>query len=200
MGHKLADLVDEKTTALLTIKHLVKHQVDSRGRRRTRSMGDLWLHERGIYHPVNVKTGIVGAEGQPNLVSLKKVIGAIMARQIDAYYLLIVKMLVEPGHIVPSVFLVDMLDWLDYVTFDSGPGQMMLKAAKFFAECNTRKSPTLSIKEKLARLMDLYQDGERRLMENRARDVKRYNSLFEEFMSRREVAVTTQTQEALHLQ
>lgn len=79
IGHKLADLVDEKTTALLTIKYLTKHQRDAQGRTRSRSMGDLWLQDNGIYHPVNVKTGIVGAEGQPNLVSLKKVLGTIMA-------------------------------------------------------------------------------------------------------------------------
>ena len=92
IGHKLADLVDEKTTALLTVKYLTKRQRDAAGRARSRSMGDLWLHDNGIYHPVNVKVGIVGAEGQPNLVSLKKVLAAVMARQIDSYYLLIVKM------------------------------------------------------------------------------------------------------------
>jgi len=80
IGHKLADLVDEKTTALLTVKFLTKHQCDAHCRKRARSMGDLWLYDRGIYHPVNVKTGIVGAEGQPNLVSLKKLLSAIMAR------------------------------------------------------------------------------------------------------------------------
>jgi len=84
-GHKLADLVDEKTTALLTLTYVTRHQRDAQGRKRSRSMGDLWLHDNGIYHPINVKTGIVGAEGQPNLVSLRKVLSAIMARQTDSY-------------------------------------------------------------------------------------------------------------------
>jgi hypothetical protein len=200
MGHKLADVVDEKTTALLTINHLVKHQVDARGRRCARSMGDLWLHDCGIFHAINVKTGIVGAEGQPNLVSLKKIIRAIMARQIDAYYLLIVKLLVEPGRIVPSVFLIDMLDWLDYVTFDSGPGQMMLKAVKFFAEYQPHKKPCLTTKQKLSRLIALYEDGERRLVENRARDLNHYKRLFDQFMSNDDFAVTSETQQTLLLQ
>jgi hypothetical protein len=125
IGHKLADLVDEKTTALLTVKYLTKHQHDGRGNKRSRSMGDLWLKDKGIYHPINVKTGIVGAEGQPNLVSLKKVLAAIMARQIDSYYLLIVKMQIGAKAILPAIYFIDMLDWLDYVTFDSGPGQMI---------------------------------------------------------------------------
>ena len=134
IGHKLADLVDEKTTALLTVKYLTKHQRDGQGGKRSRSMGDIWLKDSGIYHPVNVKTGVVGSEGQPNLVSLKKVLSAIIARQIDSYYLLIVKMHLGPKAITPSVYFIDMLDWLDYVTFDSGPGQMMLRAVAFFQE------------------------------------------------------------------
>ena len=150
IGHKLADLVDEKTTALLTVKYLTKHQRDARGRKRLRSMGDLWLYDRGIYHPVNVKTGIVGAGGQPNLVSLKKVLNAIMARQIDSYYLLMVKMQIAAEAITPFVYFVDMLDWLDYVTFDSGPGQMMLKAIRFFADYDTREIETLDINSPFA--------------------------------------------------
>ena len=169
IGHKLADMVDEKTTALLTINHITKHQYTRDGRRRARSMGDVWILDSGICHPINVKTGVVGSEGQPNLVSLKKVLRAILQRQIDSYYLLYVKMAINDGFIEPSVFFLDMLDWLTYVTFDSGPGQMMLKAKSFFAAYDPRAVPTLTIKQKVQRLMDLYEDGERRLRANRAR-------------------------------
>ena len=200
IGHKLADLVDEKTTALLTVKHLTKHQRDAQGRKRARSMGDLWLQDGGIYHPVNVKTGIVGSEGQPNLVSLKKVLSAIMARQIDSYYLLIVKMLIAEKTIEPSVYLVDMLDWLDYVTFDSGPGQMMLKAVRFFADFDTVTPSTTSIKDKLKRLMALYEDGERRLKQNRERDLDRYKQQFSTFMATADFGVTGETQRSLNLE
>jgi hypothetical protein len=200
IGHKLADLVDEKTTALLTVKYLTKHQRDAQGRKRSRSMGDLWLNDNGIYHPVNVKTGIVGAEGQPNLVSLKKILSGIMARQIDSYYLLIVKMKIAAKEIDPTVYLVDMLDWLDYVTFDSGPGQMMLKAVKFFNEFDPANTKLKPIKDKVKRLMDLYEDGERRLKENRKRDLADYRRQFNAFMADRDFVVTPETQESLNLQ
>jgi len=200
IGHKIADLVDEKTTALLTVKHLTKHQRDAQGRKRSRSMGDLWLQDNGIYHAVNVKTGIVGAEGQPNLVSLKKVLTAIMARQIDSYYLLIVKILIAGERIEPSVYLVDMLDWLDYVTFDSGPGQMMLKAVRFFADFDTIKVETGNIKEKLQRLMKLYEDGERRLKENRERDLEHYRQEFRSFVASSDFTVSAETQRSLNLE
>jgi hypothetical protein len=199
IGHKLADLVDEKTTALLTVKYLTKHQHDMQGRKRSRSMGDMWLQDNGIYHPINVKTGIVGAEGQPNLVSLKKVLGAIMARQIDSYYLLYVKMEIRPEEITPSVYLIDMLDWMDYVTFDSGPGQMMLRAVKFFAEYDPERQTALGIRDKVQKLMNLYEDGERRLKENRERDLDRYRLEFDRFMAGGDFAVTPETQRSLRL-
>ena len=200
IGHKLADLVDEKTTALLTLNYVTKHQQDARGQKRSRSMGDLWLQDKGIYHPVNVKTGIVGSEGQPNLVSLKKIMGAIMARQIDSYYLLIVKMGIGPQKIDPSIYLIDLLDWLDYVTFDSGPGQMMLKAVKFFNEFDPASVTQLTIRDKVKRLMALYEDGERRLKENRERDLDHYRQEFAAFMTEKDFVVTPETQKALNLQ
>lgn len=162
-------------------------------------MGDLWLHDNGIYHPVNVKTGIVGAEGQPNLVSLKKILRAIMARQIDSYYLLMVKMHIRTRRIDPSVYLVDMLDWLDYVTFDSGPGQMMLKAVKFFDAFDAKKVKLLGIKDKVRRMMDLYEDGERRLKANRKRDLDRYKQEFRDFMADKHFVVSPETQRSLLL-
>lgn len=162
-------------------------------------MGDLWLHDNGIYHPVNVKTGIVGSEGQPNLVSLKKILQALMARQIDSFYLLIVKMHIRTQKIDPSVYIVDMLDWLDYVTFDSGPGEMMLKAVKFFDELDPTTVKLLGIKDKVRRLMDLYEDRERRLKENRERDLDRYKQEFRDFMADKDFVVSSETQRSLLL-
>ena len=105
IGHKLADLVDEKTTANITCNNLTKHEYDSTGKKRSRSMGDVWIEENKIYHPTNVKTGITGSEGQPNMVSLKKVLDALLEQRIDSYYLLIVKMTLGEK-IEPKVFMV----------------------------------------------------------------------------------------------
>jgi hypothetical protein len=199
IGHKLADLVDEKTTALLTVNHLIRHEYSATGNKRARSMGDLWLEDGGIYHPVNVKTGIVGAEGQPNLVSMKKILDGITHRLIDSYYLLIVKISIRPKGIEPHVYFIDMLDWLDFLTFDSGPGQIMLKAKAFFVAYETRKVERLAVKEKLKTLMALYEDGERRLQENRAHDLKLYRKAAEAFLNADQYTVTPETQRSLHL-
>ena len=199
VGHKLADLVDEKTTALLTLKHRTGYQRSSTGKRRARSMGDVWLLDANIFHPVNVKTGLVGSEGQPNLVSLKKVLSAITARQIDSYYLLMVKMAIrdDTGHIEPSVVFTDMLDWLDYVTFDSGPGQMMLKAKSFFSAYDPSAVRRKSLPEKITALFALYEDGEERLRFNRKRDFIKYRDAVGKFLDSDDWTVTTTTQESL---
>ncbi len=202
IGHKMADLVDEKTTALLTVKHRTKYEYNSNGQRRARSMGDVWLLDGNIYHPVNVKTGVVGSEGQPNLVSLKKVLSAIIERQIDSYYLLMVKMVIrdDAGDIEPSVVFTDMLDWLSYTTFDSGPGQMMLKAKAFFAAYNPTMVQTRTISEKVSDLFTLYKEGERRLRVNRDRDLVRYRDAVTKFLDSDDWVVTPATQESLSLQ
>lgn len=199
IGHKLADLVDEKTTALLTVKHRTGYQRGSNGQKRARSMGDVWLLDKDIYHPINVKTGLVGSEGQPNLVSLKKVLSAITARQIDSYYLLMVKLAIQDdgGNIEPSVVFTDMLDWLDYVTFDSGPGQMMLKAKVFFDAYDPAVVPQKKMREKVEALLSLYEDGERRLRINRDRDLKKYRNAVDRFLGSNDWDVTAATQEGL---
>jgi hypothetical protein len=184
IGHRIADYVDENTTAMLEKSLKVLHEVDVRGKRRSRSMGDVWVHSNGMYNPVNVKAGEAGMNGQPNMVSLTKLIEAILHEQVDSYYLLIVKMdrVDRPSKsgggadivITPHVYLVDMLDYLQYITFDSGPGQAMLKEKHFYEAYHAgNPPPTLSLAEKLVRMIDLYEDGNRRLFENREKKLDR---------------------------
>ncbi|MFH0948748.1 MAG: hypothetical protein V1833_07145, partial [Elusimicrobiota bacterium] len=198
IGHRLADLVDEKTTAVITINHLTKSQYDGRGEKRSRSMGDIWVKDFQIYHPVNVKTGIVGHEGQPNMVSLKKILDAIINRCIDSYYLLMVKFEIS-SKISSSVYFVDMLNYIDFLSFDSGPGQVMLNAKKFIENYETYKKPNLEIKQKVEQLMVLYKNAEYRLRQNRKRVFSMYKSKVDLFLESDEIVVTTETQSALLL-
>jgi hypothetical protein len=165
-------------------------------------MGDIWLEDNDIYHPINVKSGLVGSEGQPNLVSLKKVLNAILSRWIDSYYLLIVKLEIpEPGRIRPTVYLVDMLNHLDLVTFDSGPGQIMLRARAFFSGYDqAKKSKVQPFGDKVSRLMDLLEDGERRLKANRERSLELFRARFAAYLESGDFTVTPETQEGLHLE
>lgn len=184
IGHRIADYVDENTTAMLEKSFDVLHEVDAKGKKRSRSMGDVWVKSNGIYNPVNVKAGEADMNGQPNMVSLTKLIEAILHGEVDSYYLLIVKMdrvekttkagMATKALITPHVYLVDMLDYLNFITFDSGPGQAMLKERQFYEAYKTGKTPEqLSLAEKLVKMIDLYEDGNRRLYENREKKLDR---------------------------
>lgn len=168
IGHKIADYVDEKTTAFVEAHFCVAFERNAQGKKMARSMGDLWLKCGDIYHPVNIKTGIT-PDGQPNMVSLKKLLSAILANRVDSYYLLMVKFQQTPegavGH--PRVYFVDMLDYLDYVAFDSGPGQIMLKSRRFYADVDSVQPPKRSILDKAGRLMEMLEKGDEDLVRNR---------------------------------
>jgi hypothetical protein len=133
IGHKIGDMVDEQTTALLkaTGRYTILHQHKD-GVAASRSMGDFWMEAGGVFNPVNIKAGEYGKNGQPNLVSLKRVLSALAECVIDSYYLLIMKIRHTGTEYSPHVYLVDMLDFLEYTVFNSGPGQMMLKEAQFY--------------------------------------------------------------------
>lgn len=166
IGHRIADLVDEKTTFLLQSQFDTLQEQGARGDR-ARSMGDIWLLSGGIYNPINIKAGEIGKNGQPNLVSLRKLLNALLKRQVDSYYLLIVKMTVGTSPDV-AVYLVDLLGYLEYATFDSGPGQMMLKERAFYeAMANSCPPSSISMADKIGKLVAMLEDADRRLFANR---------------------------------
>jgi hypothetical protein len=173
-GHSMADFVDERTTALLEAHFVTRFQRGKGGARRARSMGDVWIKSGGIFNPINVKSGVADANGQPNLVSLKKVLRALLTDQIDSYYLLFVKF--EMGAAVrPKVLLVDLLDHIEWTTYDDGPGQMMLLEQKFFEAMHGGYCATSTlIVEKIDRLFEMLKDGNARLILNRQRTIAEF--------------------------
>src|ERR1039458_7659950 len=60
IGHRIADYVDEHTTAVLDRSFDTRHELGGTGNVRARSMGDVWLRSQGIYNPINVKAGEAG--------------------------------------------------------------------------------------------------------------------------------------------
>lgn len=171
IGHRIADEVEEKTTTLIEQNFTAARQHNRRGLAVDRSMGDIWVLSNEIYNPINVKAGEANQNGQPNIVSLRKLLRAILSHQGDSYYLLVVKMVVgEKSISLNSVYFADILNHLDYVAFDSGPGQMMLKERSFYDMMDRKPLPvTLTLDEKIERLFGLLDDADRRILENRAK-------------------------------
>lgn len=184
IGHRIADFVDEETTVLLEQHFECAHEHGKKGKR-SRSMGDVWLKDAGIFHPINVKSGEMGKNGQPNMVSLGKLLNALLAREIDAYYLLIIKGTFVEDDFKAEVFLVDLLDYLDFATFDSGPGQIMLKEAAFYMAMKDPNyaPPNRNLKEKVEVLLEMLKDADRRLIVNRERRQEKVARAVEQFES-----------------
>ena len=169
IGHRIADYVDDRTTARLLSEPALtaKFECNSTGRKILRSMGDIWIKSNGIYNPVNIKAGIVTA-GSPNIVSLTKLLTRLLKHQIDSYYLLIVKFIELTGQYQPRLYFFDLLDYLDFTIFDLGPGQIMLRENQFYDCANSGHKPSkLSLHDKVDKCVAIMHDAYERLLNNR---------------------------------
>src|SRR3989344_5141931 len=199
IGHRIADFVSDKTTGILSVKFTAMFQRNRVGHKVPRSMGDIWIVNEGIAHPVNVKASIADNGGQPNMVSLKKLLAALLEYRIDSYYLLFVKITNTDELFSAKVHFVDMLDYLDYVTFDSGPGQIMLRSKDFFQALENKKAPENKLlSQKVSGLVDLLEDGERRLIRNRRTTLKRFRTAVSKYNSSHH-KVTPESQAVFYL-
>jgi hypothetical protein len=171
-GHRVADFAEERTLAFLAADGFpVAFESDKGGAPRIRSMGDVWLEsgDPPIFNPINVKAGIAGTGGQPNMVSLTKLTEAILSHLIDSYWLLLIRFEERGSEFGSHVMLVNILDYLDFMHFDSGPGQIMLKSDAFYRHVAAGHRPDpLEIDEVVERLLEMRRDGDRRLAQNRA--------------------------------
>ena len=175
-GHSAANSVDKVTADFLSRRYDIYFQHGKDNTERSRSMGDLWIRENGVSHPINIKTGKVSVGtgkikwGQPNMTAMVKLLNALLAEQIDSYYLLIIKFAMsetESVPITPTVYFVDMLDYLGCMTFDAGPGQIMMREKAFYDAVAGAYPPASSTETKIAKLLEMYPDGVERLRNNR---------------------------------
>jgi hypothetical protein len=181
VGHRIADYVDDRTTALLKVDFDTRYEADSSGSPRKRSMGDVWIADGNIFNPVNVKAGLQDMKGQPNLVSMQKLLDYILNRWIDSYYLLIVKFSLG-SPIRQRTVMIDLLDWLDFAAYDAGPGQIMLKESEFFEALDDRRTPVRStMQDKVDRLFEKFEYGVKSLIENRQKRLHRQRKQVEKF-------------------
>jgi hypothetical protein len=130
-------------------------------------MGDAWFLHDGIYHPINIKAGDADKSGQPNMVSMTKLVTALLKGEIDSYYLLSVKF-----HLVTTevdVEMVDMLDHLAYLHYDAGPGQIMLKQKLFRARPRNGTAPPLTLEAKIDHLLEMGRHATESLVQLRAK-------------------------------
>lgn len=178
IGQAIASLVDERTAKSLKDHYNTKFEHTAGGKRRSRSMGDVWVEFDGVFYPINVKTGILvegeNKTGQPNMVAMSKLLKALIGCKIDAYYLMVIRFS-TPTNVLhdttASVYFVDMSDYLDCMTFDAGPDQIMMKPGAFFAAISNGERSSTSTSDKIATLLKMYESGIKRLFKNRQKTV-----------------------------
>lgn len=180
-GHRMADYVDDRTTSLLKVHLDTRYEADAKGEQKKRSMGDVWVYSNQMFNPINVKAGLQGMSGQPNLVSMQKLLDYVFRAWIDSYYLLIIKFDVATV-ITHKAYLVDLLDWTDFVTYDAGPGQIMLREREFYDAFESGHTSTeMPLAGKVETLFARFEEGVRSLFANRQQRLKRQRKLFEKF-------------------
>ena len=187
-GHHIADYVDDRTCSLLKVNLDTCYEGDRKGKTLKRSMGDIWVHSQGIFNPVNVKSGLQGRKGQPNVVSMRKLLNYLFQHWLDSYYLLMVKFSI-PEETSPAeeishqAYLFDLLDWLEFVTYDAGPGQIMLREQEFYDAFDTDRQPRArSIQEKATFLFELFESQVQALIHNRRERLSNQRGMLDEFL------------------
>lgn len=181
----MAEYVDDRTSALLKVSFDTRHEGTVSGALRKRSMGDIWIGSGGIFSPVNIKSGLQDMSGQPNLVSMQKLLDYLFRRWIDSYYLLIIKFSLTP-EVTHRTFFVDLLDWLDFANYDAGPGQIMLREHDFYRAYDAgHRLPTKTISQKVEYLFSMFERQLEVLIENRKRRLERQRELLRDFHSTR---------------
>lgn len=176
-GHRIADYVDDRTCALLKVNLDTRYEGDGKGNIRKRSMGDIWIHSQEMYNPINVKSGLQNMNGQPNVVSMQKLLDYLLKRWIDSYYLLIIKFDLSTN-ITHKFYFIDLLDWLDYITYDAGPGQIMLREQNLYEAIDSGAAPERrTVFEKVEMLFDLFERQLENLYRNRRDRLERQRNL-----------------------
>ena len=166
-GPHFADFVEDRTRALLKVNLDTRYESNRTGEPLQRSMGDIWVPSRGIFNPVNVKSGLQGRKGQPNVVSMRKLLNYLFQHWIDSYYLLMVKFSIAE-EISHKAYLFDLLDWLEFVAYDAGPGQIMLREQEFYDAFDAGHQPRpRSIQQKATVLFELFEEQVQVLIDNR---------------------------------
>lgn len=97
--------------------------------RQTRKMEDI----RFMEDLINIKLGYEKGKGQPNMVSFNRLSKNFCNGTIDSYWILVIDVTGKTKEeLKTKVYFFNLYDHLDYIHYDYGTGQTMLKEKQFF--------------------------------------------------------------------
>jgi len=127
IGHSLYNLVQNTTN-----KILIEYSKNFEKPTTSREMGDLYFNYNKFHIPINVKFMTkLTEEGAPNMVSLKRVIKNI---NINGIYIMIFICLEDDNSIKIIVEDYYKICNSNYISYDAGPGQTMLKKQNYIQD------------------------------------------------------------------
>jgi len=154
-GHSNASPMED------VVRNILIDKLGAKESDKDRSLADIYLD--GNY--INVKFGSPKISkktnkpkyGQPNMCAMNRIMDEFYSQSIiDSYY--IIKVNINNHTNTYSLNIFDMFDYIDYLTWNSGPGQIMIKEADFYKDVNTYEpKDTLDIKK--SKIKSLYDSG-----------------------------------------
>ncbi len=151
-GHSYASPMED------LVREILIEKLGAKKSSKDRSLADVYLDDNLI----NVKFGSPKMQksgkpkyGQPNMCAMKRIMKNFYKDStIDSYY--IIKVNLNAGNY--SIHVFDMLDYIDYLTWNSGTGQIMLKENEFYKDVDTFV-PNFTLEEKKTKIKGLYDFG-----------------------------------------
>jgi len=155
-GHSYGEKVEEILAEKLVEKYPDKFSLPEKvkgGGKQTRKMEDLIWKPNGDL--INIKLGYEKGNGQPNMVSFNRLYKNYCSGLIDSYWIFVIDVSGKTkDSLTTKTYLFNLYDYLDYVNYNYGTGQVMLKESHFFANYdpnvifdNTKKDIVLKLKE-----------------------------------------------------
>jgi hypothetical protein len=127
LGHSHGPGVQKIVGKLLSEHFDIDYEKDKHGKLKKRSFSDNIIQG----YPNNVKFTI-GNSGSPNLVSMNRMIDHVFKFNNDTYYITIVHYDISTK--VLKVKFINILQFVECLRYNSGPGQIMINQEKFYLE------------------------------------------------------------------
>jgi len=161
-GHIYGESIEELLAKNLTekdCKFLAPIKEKDSGKQ-TRKMEDLLYVKSSIKYLINIKLGYEKGGGQPNMVSFNRLIKSYHSNEIDSYYILIIDVNGKTkDNLVTKEYIFNLFDYLDYVNYNYGTGQIMLKEKQFFADYDSNKYFNNTKKDIMIKLSEIDEEA-----------------------------------------
>jgi hypothetical protein len=183
-GHTYGEKVEEKLVKKLVNQYPEKFSSPKKKKgkgKQTRKMEDLIWNSTRSY--INIKLGYEKGNGQPNMVSFTRLLKNYHSCEIDSYYIFIIDVTGKTKEsLSTSLYMFNLYDYLDYVNYNYGTGQVMLKEKQFFDDYDSNKYFDNKKADIMLKLKQIDQDAYLSHIQLKAEQHKKRQEIFNEYI------------------